>query len=168
MNGIKAAFVAVCQRARCKETKRGKKYKMKIDICEKNNAEQRRLLVTLEPDELDGYGVSMRSMSLFDQPTKVMLHDILTFMEHIGLRSQGERVSVDCAETQDGGCVLLLSALPDTVYRFDGSDELLAAYRAGALPDKLRSLEQSDGSWLVRLADKLEPDEECFLREFCS
>ena len=71
-----------------------------------------RVLVTMNAAELDGYGVSFGHMSLADEPTRVLLRDLLSMVTRMGLRSEGEQVRVDCAPAGEGA-KRLFAAVPE-------------------------------------------------------
>ena len=70
--------------------------------------ERRRALVTFTGSELCGCGVSFGGMGLSDPPTRVLLHDLLTLLGHMGLTEPTRPVTIECAPSPDGGCALLI------------------------------------------------------------
>ena len=127
--------------------------------------QRRRVLVTVTDDELCGYGIDFGSMCLADHPTRTMLDDMLALLEHMGLRSAGQRVTVECTRCTDGGIRLLF--VLGQHYRFACFDDVLAAYRAGALPDCIDSVTCVTGGVALCFGDTLTDSQHCTLSEFC-
>lgn len=136
---------------------------MMIETC--SNA---RLLVTLEADELRGYGISFRRMNLCDGATRTMLRDLLSVMTHLGLRRENQPTQVECAPNGLGGCSLLLGTLTgsDETYRFADSDDVIAAAQSDALPDGFSLTRETGGGWLLSPDRPLGKADAALLREF--
>lgn len=139
-----------------------------------------RVTVTVTDAELHGYGVRFSEMSLSDGPTRVMLRDLLSLLEHMGLRTAGERVTVECAPGRDGVCILFLTGAGETVseppadesrgetYLFALCDDLLDAIAAGALPAEGRAVSCGDAGASVAYRRPLSPAQHALLMEFAS
>lgn len=124
-----------------------------------------RVLVTMEADELDGYGVTFSAMSLCDPPTRALLNDLLSMVTRMGIRGQGEQVQVDCVQTGKGGCALLISKVTEHEYHFGSSDDIIHAYLAGALPDG--TVERMEDGWRFRPYGTVSRGQMRMLNEFC-
>ena len=124
-----------------------------------------RVLVTVEAEELSGYGVTFGAMSLGDGPTRRLLRDLLSLVTRMGLRDEGERVRVDCTSTGSGGCALLISREEGEKYMFDSSDDIISAYMAGALP--AGSARREGGRWVFRPEQAASGRQRRMLVEFC-
>lgn len=125
-----------------------------------------RVLVTVEPGELNDYGVSFGSMSLYDPHTKAMLRDLIDMVTRMGLRHEGERVSVDCVETGQGGCALLISCGERREYIFGCTDDVIGAFLAGGLP--AGELRQDGERWILVPDAPPEEREQAVLSQFCA
>jgi len=123
-----------------------------------------RVLVTMEASELDGYGVTFSAMSLYDPPTRALLHDLLSMVTRMGLRSEGEQVEVDCVQTDRGGCALLISRIPERVYHFESGDDIISAHLAGAMPEG--QLNRQGEGWIFRPCSGTPADQLRLLNEF--
>jgi|GEM_PF-1703010 len=124
-----------------------------------------RVLVTVDASELEGCGVSFSAMSLADPPTKRLLDSLLGMVTRMGLRTEGQRVRVDCAPTLRGGCALLISALQEREYVFSCTDDVISAYLAGVLPRG--QITPAGEGWLLRAAEPAGDRARRLLREYC-
>ena len=136
---------------------------MKIEFMSGERAE--RVLVTMEAAELDGYGITFSTMSLYDPHTRAMLRDLLSMVTRMGLRREGEQVRVDCVQTDRGGCALLISGVPEPEYHFDSSDDIIAAHLACGMPEG--ELRQIGKDWVFRPCGVLTADQRLVLLQFC-
>ncbi len=123
------------------------------------------VLVTVEAAELDRCGVSFASMSLADPPTRTLLRRLLGLVTRMGLREKGERIQVDCAQTQKGGCALLFSPVVESEYAFACADDIIAAHQAGALPEG--EVLRRKGQWILKTALPPRGKARQLLGEFC-
>lgn len=126
------------------------------------------ILATLTADEMSGYRISFDSMSLSDDATRIMLDDMLSVMEHMGLRHFGDRVTVECRSTSDGGCRMLFTVRSAAHYRFESCDDVLFAARSGALPCQPCSILPDGDGWLLIPHSELTGDARLLLMEFCT
>lgn len=124
-----------------------------------------RVLVTMEAAELDGYGVTFSAMSLHDPSTRAMMRDLLSMVTRMGLRREGEQVQVDCAQTWEGGCALLISRVTEREYCFASSDDVISAYLAGAVTDG--ELSGRGERWVFLPGSPLSERQRRLLSEFC-
>lgn len=131
---------------------------MNIEICEK-----RKICVTVTGDELRGYQISFGSMSLRDEHTKVMLRDLISVIEHMGLKSEGDRVTFECAQTEDSGCALIIT-VGAPGYRFADSGDVTAAMRAGL--NICGELVCDGDGYVYTPPEKPSPGQEALLLEF--
>ncbi len=125
-----------------------------------------RVLVTMDADELDGYGVSFGDMNLTDRPTRALLRDLVSMVTRMGLRSEGEQIQVDCAPAGEGGCTLLISPVTAREYVFESSDDIISAYIAGVLPEGI--VQRREEGWLLRGKAPARPWQRRILDEYCT
>lgn len=127
------------------------------------------ILATLTAAEMNGYRIDFESMSVSDAATRIMLDDMLKVMEHMGLRQLGDRVTVECRSTSDGGCCMLFTIRHAAHYRFESCEDILFAARSGAIPKCSPCSILPDGSgWLLIPHSELTVDDRLRLMEFCT
>ena len=125
------------------------------------------LVATLTADDMSCCNIEFTTMSLSDDATRALLRDMLSLMEHMGLRRRGDRVTVECGPQPDGGCLMLLTVQPPADYRFDCCDDVISASQAAALPHAPFSL-VPDGEGFVLIPQyPLSHEEILRLSEFC-
>ena len=125
------------------------------------------LVATLTADDMNCCHIEFTTMNLSDCATRALLHDMLSLMEHMGLRRSGERVTVECGPDPDGGCLMLLTVQPSAEYRFECCDDVISAAQAGAMPQSPYSL-VPDGEGFILVPHAALSDEESLrLSEFC-
>lgn len=126
------------------------------------------ILATLTADDMSGYHISFDSMSVSDSATRIMLDDLLRVMEHMGFRRPGDRVTVECRGTSDGGCRMLFTVCHTAHYRFESCEDILFAARSGAIPHRSCSI-QPDGSGYILIPQcELTDAAHLLLMEFCT
>ncbi len=121
---------------------------------------------SLTADDMSGYRITPDSMSITDSATRSLLSDMLSYMEHMGLRSFGDQVTVECRPHTDGGCDMLLTAKPPVRWLFESRSDLLSAMRSGALPDQMCAIEPKGSRLLLTPKYRLSPSEAAVLSEF--
>lgn len=126
------------------------------------------IIATLTADELSGYRIDFDTMSVSDSATRTLLGDMLSVMEHMGLRHFGDMVTVECHQLFDGGCSILFTVCAPTRWLFDCCDDLLFAVRCGALPKQKYCLERRVSGWLLTPQCRLSADEAMLLAEFAA
>lgn len=122
------------------------------------------VVIELTDNELSRYGISFAAMSLSDSPTRVLLRDVLSMLEHMGLRTAGERVTVQCARSAEGGCVLVVEC--GEVFWFPEADAVLKAHCAGALPEGIAETLTEGAAVGLRWDRPLDERERLLLSEF--
>jgi len=132
---------------------------MKIDTEHKDS-----VVIEMTCNELSGYGITFRSMSLSDDHTRVMLHDMLSVLEHMGLRAAGEKTTVECAPSADGGCVLVVGR--GEVFWFPDADAVLHAHCAGVLPEGITETRTEGAAVGLRWGRPLTDHERGLLSEY--
>lgn len=132
-----------------------------------NAIDHRCIRAELTAAELLGYHISPEKMELDDHATRVMVSDILTLIEHMGLRRFGDRVTVECHPCPEGGCGMLFTVEPALKWLFESADDILFALRAGVLPRQPCSLTPEGEGYLLTTKYQLLPEESAALSEFC-
>lgn len=125
------------------------------------------LVATLTADDMICCHIEFTTMSLADAATRALLRDMLSLMEHMGLRRFGDRVTVECGPQPDGGCLMLLTVQPSGDYRFDCCDDVISAAQADALPQSPFSLVPDGDGFILIPQNALSEEESLRLAEFC-
>ena len=123
---------------------------------------------TLTADEMSGYHIDFGSMSVSDNATRTLLSDMLSVIEHMGLRHFGDRVTVECRQHSDGGCDMLFTVSPPTRWLFESCDDLFFAIRCKALPKQSCAIVRQGNGWLLTPKYELSSQESALLSEFCT
>ncbi|MCL2486017.1 MAG: hypothetical protein FWE86_00265 [Oscillospiraceae bacterium] len=123
-----------------------------------------KFLVMLSREDLRHYDVNFAAMRLSEPHTKQMIYDLVGKLG----RDPGGQVSVECAQTGDRGCVMLITLAGEKRYAFESADDVISAARAGLEPLLRDGLTREKGSWYFAPRRELTPYEKTLLTEFCT
>jgi len=124
------------------------------------------IFATLTSKELSRYSISLNSMSVDNSATRIMLGDLLSILSHMGMRSFGDSVTIDCLAHPNGNCGMIFTVCPPVRWIFNTLDDLLFAAQSGVLPKCDYTIKAYDSRWLLTPQRPLSRQETVTLSEF--